>query len=70
MAVSDGHRLKRLMFGNAKLDKVPTGQMMEVATLKEMLGKTSYARFQEECLAMGTERQRLKSAPGDVLWTG
>ena len=39
MEVSDARRLKALAAENAKLKKVFAGQMLDVATLKEMLGK-------------------------------
>lgn len=39
MEVSDARRLKTLESENAKLKKMLTEQMMDVATLKEMLGK-------------------------------
>ena len=39
MEVSDARRLKTLESENAKLQKMLAEQMMDVATLKEMLGK-------------------------------
>ena len=39
MQVSDARRLKTLESENAKLNKMLAEQMMDVATLKEMLGK-------------------------------
>ena len=39
MEVSDAKRLKALEFENAKLKKMLAEQMLDVATLKEMLGK-------------------------------
>ncbi len=39
MEVSDARRLKMLESENAKLKKMLAEQMMDVATLKEMLGK-------------------------------
>jgi len=39
MEVSDARRLKVLEAENAKLKKMLAEQMMDVATLKEMLGK-------------------------------
>ena len=39
MEVSDARRLKALAAENAKLKKIFAGQMLDVATLKEMLGK-------------------------------
>lgn len=40
MEVSDARRLKALEAENAKLKKVLAEQMLDVATLKEMLGKS------------------------------
>lgn len=39
MEVSDARRLKALELENAKLKKMLAEQMLDVATLKEMLGK-------------------------------
>ena len=39
MEVADAKRLKALVAENAKLKKMLAEQMMDVATLKEMLGK-------------------------------
>tara|TARA_Y100000588_G_C13682599_1_gene681017 strand:+ start:255 stop:521 length:267 start_codon:yes stop_codon:yes gene_type:complete len=39
MEVSDAKRLKALELENAKLKKMLAEQMLDVATLKEMLGK-------------------------------
>jgi putative transposase len=39
MEVSDAKRLKTLELENAKLKKMLAEQMLDVATLKEMLGK-------------------------------
>ena len=39
MEVADARRLKELEAENAKLKKMLAEQMMDVATLKEMLGK-------------------------------
>ncbi len=39
MEVSDAKKLKALEAENAKLMKLLTEQMMDVSTLKEMLGK-------------------------------
>ena len=53
MEVSEAKRLKALEEENAKLKKLLAEQMMDVATLHEMLGKTSDARFKEECREPG-----------------
>jgi putative transposase len=47
--VSEARRLKALKVENAKLTKLPAEPMTDVSTLREMLGKTSDARFEEEC---------------------
>ena len=39
MVVSEAKRLKALVAENAKLKKMLAGHMLDVATLKEMLGK-------------------------------
>ncbi len=39
MEVSDAKKLKAPEAENAELKKLPAGQMMDVSTLKEMLGK-------------------------------
>ena len=41
MEVSDARQLKTLESENTKLNKMLAEQMMDVATLKEMLGKNS-----------------------------
>lgn len=64
MEVSDARRLKTLESENAKLKKMLAEQMMDVATLKEMLGKTSEDRFEEECCELGHEDQGLHSETG------
>jgi len=53
MEVSDAKRLKALKEENAKLKKLLAEQMMDVATLREMLGKTSDARFKEKRRELG-----------------
>ena len=40
MDVSDARRLKKLESENAKLKKMLAEQIMDVASLKEMLGKS------------------------------
>ncbi len=45
MDVSDARKLKGLEEENAKLKKLLAEQMLDVATLKEMLAKTSHARL-------------------------
>lgn len=43
MEVSDARRLKALEAENAKLKKMLAEQMLDVATLKEMLGKNVWS---------------------------
>jgi putative transposase len=43
MEVSDSKKLRTLETENAKLKKLLAEQMMDVSTLKEVLGKTSVA---------------------------
>lgn len=45
MEVSDAKKLKALEAENSKLEKLLAEQMMDVLTLKEMLGKTFEARI-------------------------
>lgn len=63
MKVSVARRLKVLKSENDQLKKMLAEQMMDVATLKEMLEKTSEARFREDCRELGHEDQRFQSAP-------
>lgn len=46
-------RLKVLEAANAKLKKLLAEQMLDVATLIEMFGKTSEARFKAACRGLG-----------------
>jgi putative transposase len=57
--VADAKRLKALEAENAKFKKMLTVQMIDVATLKEMLGKTSEARLTEESGGLGRERETI-----------
>lgn len=57
MEVSDAKRLKALEAENAKLKKLLAEQMMDVATLKEMLGKTSEALFTAQGRGLGHEEE-------------
>jgi hypothetical protein len=65
--VSDARRLKALEAENAKLKKRLAEQMLDVATLKEMLEKTSEARFEETCRELGYEGEELFAAAGLCL---
>ena len=53
MAVSDAKKLKALVAENSKLEKLLAEQMMDVSTLKEMLGKTSEAQVNGDVLWTG-----------------
>ena len=64
MEVSDARRLKVLEVENAELKKMLAEQMVDVATLKEMLGKTSEARFEAESCGPGDDREELLAAAG------
>ena len=64
MEVSDTRRLKALTTENAKLKKMLAEQMLDVAALKEILGKTSEALFKEACRGLGHEREGLFAAAG------
>ena len=48
MEVSDAKKLSSLEAENAKLKKLLAESVMDLSTLKEMLGKTSDARVEEE----------------------
>ena len=64
MNVSDAKKLKALEAENAKLKRLLAESVMDVSTLKEMLEKTSDARFEEKRRGLGDHRQRLLAAPG------
>jgi putative transposase len=53
MEVSDAKRLKSLEAENAQLKKLLAESMMDVSTLREMLGKNFDARFEEKCCELG-----------------
>jgi putative transposase len=62
MEISEAKRLKQLEDENAKLKRLLAEQMMDVATLREMLGKTSEAQFKEMCRDLGHDREGLFTA--------
>ena len=64
LEVADAKRLKALEAENTKLKKMLAEQMMDVATLKEMLGKTSEARFEEKGCGLGHEGEELHATAG------
>ncbi len=53
MEVSDAKRLKALEDENARLKKLLAEQMLDVATLRDALGKTSDARRAERLRELG-----------------
>lgn len=59
--MSDARRLRTPESENAKLMRMLDKQMMDVATLKEMPGKTPKTRFEEECCVLGQEAEGLQS---------
>lgn len=67
MEVSDARKLKALEAENAKLKKLLAEHMMDVSTLKEMLGKNFEARFKTVCCGLGHERETIQSKTGMCL---
>ena len=61
MEVSDAKKLKALEAENAKLKKLLAEQMMDVSTLKEMLGKNFEAWIATQCCGLGHEREAVQS---------
>lgn len=57
MEVSDAKRLKDLEEESAKLKMLLAESMMDVLTLREMLGKTSDAWLKEKCRELGNPNQ-------------
>ena len=53
MEISDARKLKALEDENRKLKKLLAESMLDVSTLKEMLGKTSDAQLAETCCDLG-----------------
>lgn len=64
MEVSDAKKLKALEAENAKLKRLLAEQMMDVSTLKEMLGKTFEARCATQSCELGRDRETLQSEAG------
>ena len=62
MEVSDARKLKGLEEENAKLKKLLAEQMLDVATLKEMLAKTSDARLAAGGRDLGDYTEELLAA--------
>ena len=63
MEVSDARKLKSLEDENWKLKKLLAEQMLDNSVLKEMLGKTSDARFQEKRRGLGHEGKGSVTTP-------
>lgn len=61
MELSGAKRLKTREVENAKVKKLLAEQMMDVSTLKEMLGKTFEARIATRSFSMGHEREAIQS---------
>src|SRR3954469_4927253 len=53
MDVSEAKRLKSLEEENGKLKRLLADAMLDVSTLREMHGKTSDARVEEDCCDLG-----------------
>jgi len=61
MEVPDVKKLKSLEAENAKLKKLLAEQVMDVSTLKEMLGKTFEARFTQKRGDLSHDRKAIQS---------
>ena len=66
--MSEAKRLRSLEAENAKLKRLLAEAMLDVSTLKEMVGKTSDAQIQEGSGGLGDEGERALAAAG--LWSG
>ena len=66
LELSEAMRMKALEEENARLKKLLPESMMNVSTLREMLGKTFDARLEEECRELFDRRERLLATPR--LW--
>ena len=64
LEVSEAQRLRSLEAENAKLKRLLADAMLDVSTLKEMLGKTSDAQVQEGSRGLGDGGERALAAPG------
>jgi putative transposase len=64
MEVAEAKRLKALEDENGKLKRLLADAMLDVSTLKEMLGKTAEARLKEERRDLGNNGKGLLTAPG------
>ena len=64
MEVSDAKKLRALEAENAKLKKLLAESMIDVSTLREMLGKNSEAQFEEVCRELGYERKTIQPEEG------
>jgi putative transposase len=68
MEVSEAKRLKALEEENAKLKKLLAEQMMDVATLREMLGKNFCRLVQGGMPWTGLWNRRTTRKDGRALW--
>jgi len=68
LEVSEARRLRSLEAENAKLKRLLAEAMLDVSTLKEMVGKTSDAQVQERSGGLGDEGKRALAAAG--MWPG
>ena len=66
MEVSDARKLKGLEDENRRLKKLLVESILDAATLKEMLGKTSNAQLAETSCDLGGPREGLLAAAS--LW--
>ena len=64
LEVSEAKRLKALEEENRKLKKLLAEQMLDAATLREMLGRTSDAQLKEESRDLGDRAEELLAAAG------
>lgn len=62
MEVSEARKLKALEDENRKLKKLLAESVLDVSTLKEMLGKTSDAQLAETSCDLGDQREELLAA--------
>ena len=64
LEVSEAKRLRSLELENAKLKRLLADVMLDVSTLKEMLGKTSNAQYPERSGGLGDEGKGALAAAG------
>jgi len=66
MDVSDAKKLKALEAENAKLKKLLTESVMDVSTLKDMLGKNFWRPVRRETLWTGRSHTKANRSAGHV----